>query len=150
MPGTFSQLLLHIVFATKHRQAWLTADVTTRLHPFIGGVIRSEKGTLYDIGGVADHVHLYLQWRTDDSISNLLRHIKSRSSKWIHETYPSLEQFAWQDGYSVFTVSKSQEAAVKKYIANQEAHHQKEDYKTELLKLLTAHGVEFDEKYVFD
>jgi len=150
MPRTYSQLLLHIVFATKQRQAWMTPQVTDRLYPYLGGIVRSEKGILYDIGGVADHVHLYLRWRTDESIANLLRIIKSKSSKWIHETYPSLDMFAWQDGYSVFTVSKSQEPAVKKYIAGQAEHHRKEDYKTELLRLLKAHGVEFDDQYVFD
>jgi hypothetical protein len=55
-----------------------------------------------------------------------------------------------QEGYSVFSVSKSQEAAVKKYIAGQVEHHRKEDFKSELLRLLRAHGVEFEERYVFD
>jgi hypothetical protein len=61
-----------------------------------------------------------------------------------------MKAFAWQKGYSVFAVSKSQEAAVKKYIAGQQAHHHREDFKTELLRLLKAHGVEYDARYVFD
>lgn len=150
MPGTYSQILLHIVFSTKHRQPWLTAEITERLYAYMGGIIRAEKGVLFDIGGVEDHVHLYLRWRTDDSISNLMRTVKSRSSKWVHETFDELHSFAWQEGYSVFTVSKSQESAVKNYIANQVEHHKKEDFKSELLKLLRAHRVEFDEQYVFD
>lgn len=150
MPGTYSQLLLHVVFATKHRQPWLTQEVTSRLYPYIGGIVRAHNGTLYDIGGVQDHVHLYLQWRTDETIAQLMRHIKGTCSKWIHESFPALDSFAWQEGYSVFTVSQSQESAVKKYIAGQAEHHRKEDYKTELLRLLKAHGVEFDERYVFD
>ena len=47
-------------------------------------------------------------------------------------------------------MSKSQEAAVKKYIANQEEHHKTEDFKTELLRFLRLHEIEFDERYVFD
>ena len=66
---------------------------------------------------------MYLRWRTDESVSNLMRTVKARSSKWIHETFPPLHTFAWQEGYSVFSVSKSQEPAVKKYIAGQAAHH---------------------------
>ena len=61
MPGTYSQLLLHIVFSTKGRAPWITADVAERLHAYIGGIVRAEKGVLYDIGGVEDHVHLYLR-----------------------------------------------------------------------------------------
>lgn len=150
MPGTYSQILLHVVFSTKHRKRWLTPDITDRLYAYIGGIIRAEKGVLQDIGGVEDHVHLYIRWRTDESISNLMRIVKSRSSKWIHQSFDELSSFAWQEGYSVFTVSKSQESAVKSYIANQAEHRKQEDFQSELLKLLRAHGVEFDEQYVFD
>lgn len=150
MPGTYSQILLHIVFSTKHRQSLITPDVANRLHPYMGGIVRAEKGALYDIGGVEDHVHLYLRWRPDGSVSDLLRTLKSRSSKWVHDTFPALGAFAWQEGYSVFSVSKSQEQAVKKYIAGQAEHHRKEDFNSELLRLLRAHGIEFDERYVFD
>ena len=150
MPGTFSQLLLHVVFSTKHREPWITDDIAERLYPYIGGIIRAEGGTLYDIGGIEDHVHLYLRWKPDGAISDLMRQVKPRSSRWVHETYPELGEFAWQEGYSVFSVSKSQEDAVKKYIAGQREHHAKEDFNGELLRLLRAHGVEFDERYVFD
>jgi REP element-mobilizing transposase RayT len=150
MPGTYSQLLLHIVFSTKHRQPFIAADIAERLYPYIGGIIRAEKGVLYDIGGVEDHVHLYLRWRPDGSVSDLMRTVKARSSKWVHDTFPKLGAFAWQEGYSVFSVSKSQEDAVKKYIAGQAEHHKKEDFKSELLRLFCAHGIEFDERYVFE
>lgn len=150
MPGTYSQILLHFVFSTKHRERWITPEIAERLYPYVGGIIRAEKGTLYDIGGVEDHVHLYLRWRTDVAVSDLMRTVKARSSNWLHETFPRLHGFAWQEGYSVFSVSKSQEEALKKYIARQHDHHTKEDFKAELLKLLRAHEIDFDEKYVFD
>ena len=150
MPCTYSQLLLHIVFSTKNRERWITPDIVGRLYPYIGGIIREENGMLYDIIGVDDHVHLYLRWRTDKSISDLMRTVKSRSTKWIHETFPHLSQFAWQGGYSVFSVSKSQEPAVKKYIASQHEHHKKEDFRSELQRLLKAHGIEFDPTFAFD
>jgi REP element-mobilizing transposase RayT len=150
MPGTYSQLLLHIVFATKARAPWITPDVAERLYPYIGGIVRAERGVLYDIGGIEDHVHLYLRWRPDGPTSDLMRTVKARSSKWLHEEFPALRDFAWQEGYSVFSVSKSQEDAVKKYIAGQAEHHKKEDFKSELLRILHAYGVEFDEKYIVD
>jgi len=79
-----------------------------------------------------------------------MRTVKARSSKWVHETFPNLGAFAWQEGYSAFSVSKSQEDAVKHYIANQAEHHKKEDFKSELLRLLRLHGIEFDERYIFE
>jgi REP element-mobilizing transposase RayT len=150
MPGTYSQILLHVVFSTKHREQWIKSEVAERLYPYIGGIVRAEKGVLYDIGGVEDHVHMYLRWRPDESVSALMRTVKARSSKWVHDTFPALGSFAWQEGYSVFSVSKSQEEAVRKYIEGQAAHHKKEDFRSELLRMLRVHGVEFDERYVFD
>jgi hypothetical protein len=79
-----------------------------------------------------------------------MRTVKAGSSKWMHETFPELAAFAWQEGYSVFSVSKSQEDALKPYIRGQAEHHKTEDFKSELLRILRAHAVQFDEKYVFD
>ena len=98
MPGTYSQLLLHVVTSTKGRRPWISTAVAERLYPYVGGIVRSEKGVLYEIGGVEDHVHLYLRWRPDSTVSDLMRKVKSGSSKWIHETFPELGQrFAWQE-----------------------------------------------------
>lgn len=116
----------------------------------MGGIVRAEKGTLYDINGIEDHVHLYLRWRPDATVSDLMRKVKASSSKWVHHAYPKLSAFAWQEGYSVFTVSKSQEAAVKSYISDQHEHHKKEDFKSEFLRMLKLNEIEFDERYVFD
>lgn len=150
MPGTYSQLLLHVVFSTKYRDPWLTTDVCPRLYPYIGGIIRGEQGMLSDIGGIEDHVHLYLRWRTDAAVSDLMRTVKSKSSKWLHETFPSLGRFAWQEGYSVFSVSKSQEPAVRLYIQHQREHHARTTFQSELDRLLRTHGVEFDPRYALD
>ena len=150
MPGTYSEILLHIVFSTKQRQPWLRAEVTDRLYPYIRGIVKSERGLIYDINGIEDHSHIYMRWRVDESVSDLMRVVKSRSSKWIHDTFPDLAGFAWQEGYAAFSVSRSREPAVKKYIQNQVEHHKTEDFKSELIRLLRAHEVEFDERYLFD
>jgi len=150
MPGTYSQILLHVVFSTKHRTPWITADIAERLYPYLGGIVRAEKGMLYDIGGIEDHIHLYLRWRPDQAVSDFMRTLKARSSKWVHDQFPALGAFAWQEGYGVFSVSKSQEEVVKKYISCQAEHHKQEDFKSELLILLRVHEIDFDERYVFD
>lgn len=150
MPGTFTQLMAHVVFATKGRHPWITHDIADRLYPYIGGVIRNERCTLFAIGGVEDHVHLYLRVRPDLAMSDLMRVVKSRSSRWIHEEFDSLDEFAWQVGFSAFAASKSQEDAVKRYIAGQREHHRHENFKSELLKLLAAHGIEFNDRFIVD
>lgn len=150
MPGTYSQLLLHIVFSTRRREPWISEAVAERLYAYLGGIIRGEGGVLYDAGGIEDHVHLYIRWRPDGSVSDLMRVAKSKSSGWLRREFSDLKDFAWQEGYAAFSVSKSQEPAVKQYIAQQRQHHQRENLRSELLKLLLAHEVEIDERYVFD
>ena len=79
----------------------------------------------------------------------MLQQVKGRSSKWIHETFPLHSQFAWQEGYGGFTVSKSVVPEVESYITRQKEHHQRQDFKSEFLALLRRHEIEFDESEVF-
>jgi REP element-mobilizing transposase RayT len=148
MPGAYCQLLLHVVFSTKDRRPWITPEVAARLYPYVGGVVRARGGVLYDVSGSADHLHMYLRWRADGSVSDLMRTVKASSSRWMRDTFPALATFAWQAGYSVFSVSRSREAHVKGYIAGQTEHHKKEGFESELLRLLRAHGVEYDPQHV--
>ncbi len=150
MPATHSQILLHVVFSTKKRAAMINTCLQSRLYDYIGGIVRAQQGTLYAIGGMPDHVHMLLRWRTDAAISDLMRTVKASSSSWVHKTFPGFAGFAWQQGYAVFSVSKSAEPDVKRYIENQLEHHKDRDFKAELLALLRAHGIEFDQRYLFD
>jgi putative transposase len=150
MPGTYTKLLYHAVFSTKERARLITPDLQPRLHEYLGGIVRSERGVAYQIGGTLNHVHLLLRWRTDDSFSNLMRKLKSNSSRWVHETFPMLQSFQWQEGYGAFTVSQSQSNAVDQYIRNQESHHRTSTFEEELIALLKAHEIEYDERYLWD
>jgi putative transposase len=150
MPGTYTKLLYHIVFSTKGRARLMTTDLEPRLQDYLGGIIRGEKGVCYQIGGTLNHVHLLIRWRTDESLATLLRNLKSRSSLWVHQTFPALQLFQWQEGYGAFTVSQSQVEAVNRYIANQEQHHHVKTFEEEFIDLLKAHDVEYDERYVWD
>jgi putative transposase len=77
------------------------------------------------INGIEDHVHVLAKLRPDKSVSAVLRDLKANSSGWLHNGFPELKDFSWQNGYAAFTVSASQVEKVKEYIANQEIHHQK-------------------------
>ena len=149
MPSTWTQLYLHIVFSTKDREPWINEALQQRLHPFLGGIVRDEGGVALAIGGMPDHVHLLVRWRTDDSIANLMRNVKARSSGWVHQEFPELRRFAWQEGYGVFSVSASLRETVTKYIEQQAQHHASRTFKEELVELLDRHGVEYDPRYLF-
>lgn len=150
MPSAWTQNFYHTAFSTKHRVMLITAELEGRLYPFFGGIVRDLRCDLVAVNGMPDHVHLLIRYRPDLSHSDLLQQIKARSSKWIHESFPALSRFAWQEGYGGFTVSRSAVPAVEAYIAGQKEHHQRQDFKTEFLELLTRHGIKFDPEKVFD
>jgi REP element-mobilizing transposase RayT len=138
------------VFSTKERRPWLSPEVRERLFAYLGGIIRNDKGFSLIVGGTEDHVHILAHLHQSRAVSDRLRDLKAKSSKWVHETFPAMREFAWQGGYGAFTVSTSQTTRVHEYIAGQEEHHRKEDFKTEFLRLLKAHGIEYDERYIWE
>lgn len=150
MPSTWSQILLHVVFSTKRREPLIAPEIQDRLFGYMGGIVRSLGGSLYAIGGMPDHVHLLIRWKTDDPVASLMRQLKGRSSVWVHETFPDHQGFKWQEGYGVFSVSPSNAKQVEQYILNQETHHKTRDFRAEFIELLRAHGVEHDERYMWD
>jgi REP element-mobilizing transposase RayT len=150
MAGTYSKLLYHTVFSTKNRQLSISQDIEPRLHEYMGGIVRPMDGVAMRIGGVRDHVHMLVRLGTDKAVAELLRTVKSRSSKWVHDTYPAFRDFGWQEGYGAFTVSHSQAPTVDRYIANQKSHHCGRAFDAEYLELLRAHAIEFDPQYVCD
>jgi REP element-mobilizing transposase RayT len=78
----------------------------------------------------------------------VLQELKQSSSKWIHQEFPDLRAFAWQDGYAAFTVSHSGMPQVVEYIAQQVPHHHRQTFVEELIALLERHGVQYDERYI--
>lgn len=150
MGHSYTNLLYHIVFSTKERQPWLDQESSTRLYDYLGGAIRSEGGISISINGCADHIHILAKLRQDKAVSEVLRGIKANSSGWIHRTFQHLGAFAWQIGYGAFSVSQSQLDKAKRYVANQQKHHQRVSFKEEFIALVQAHGVEYDETYLWD
>jgi putative transposase len=150
MAGTYTKLFYHIVFSTKHRRNYISNTVEEELHKYMAGIIRGIDGQCVEINSMPDHVHILAILPAKVSVSDALRVINSNSSKWVHETKPERQAFGWQDGFSAFTVSKSNVEPVRQYIRDQKMHHGRVDYKAELVGLLERHDVEYDDRYIWD
>lgn len=148
MSSTHLSLHYHIVFSTKDRVAHIHKEWRDRLHAYLGGVVRDLGGYPEAVGGVEDHVHLLVGLRATHCLSDVMRVIKSASSKWVHQEMQK-KLFSWQEGYGAFTVSPTQIDVVKNYIGNQEKHHQQKSFQDEYLELLRLSKTEFDEKYLW-
>jgi REP element-mobilizing transposase RayT len=112
--------------------------------------MKNKNAKLIAAGGMFDHIHLYASMPSTISIADFGNVVKSNSSRWVHESSSRLRNFAWQEGYGAFSVSKSEEGKVVRYISNQEEHHRKRTFKEELVGLLEKHGIEYDKRYIWN
>jgi putative transposase len=147
MPSTYVSLNDHIVFSTKVRNSLISDSWAARLHEYLGGTIKGLGGVSLQVGGIEDHVHLLVGLKATHCLSDVLRELKRTSSTWVH-TEIGETQFAWQTGYSAFTVSPSSSAGVRAYIQNQREHHQQRTFREELIDLLQRAGIEYDDRYL--
>jgi putative transposase len=149
MANTYASLFYHIVFSTKNRVEFIRPEIEERVWAYIGGVTRKHKMTAIQIGGVGDHVHALVMAPPTLAPYEIAKYLKGDSSKWIHEEFPDLRFFGWQDGYGAFSVSKSNVPSVVNYIQDQREHHKTQTFQEEYLEFLKKHGVEYDERYLW-
>ena len=150
MPQSLSKVILHIVFSTKDREPWLGLDVRARMHAYLATVCRDLGGEVVRVGGVADHVHIVTTLPRTLSQAQLIEQAKKISSKWVKTVDVRYRGFFWQRGYGAFSVSPSQLEAVLQYVDAQQEHHRTRTFQEEYRELLHRHGVDFDERYVWD
>lgn len=148
MPSTHLSLHYHIVFSTKDRRPQIADQWCSRLHEYLGGLVRAADAVPECVGGVADHIHLLVGLKATHTLATFVQDIKQTSSRWIHES-AGVKDFAWQQGYAAFTVSVSNCDTVKEYIIKQPEHHRTKTFQEEYLAFLKRHEVEYDEKYLW-
>jgi putative transposase len=151
MPQSLARVTLHLVFSTKNRVPLLKErDVRERLHAYLGGALQEMDCQPILVNGVEDHVHLLCNLSRKISIADLLEGLKRSSSKWIKEQGAIYHGFYWQGGYGVFSVSQSNVEQAHACVASQQDHHRQWSFQDEFRALCRKHGVDIDERYVWD
>ena len=150
MAGSYSQIYLQYVFAVKGRQNLLQKPWREEVFKYISGIIKGKNQKPIIVNGVSDHVHVFVGLKPAMPIPDLIRDIKNNSSNFINENNWVKGKFSWQEGYGVFSYSHSQIDNVYRYIANQEAHHEKKTFKDEYIDFLVKSGIDYDERYLFE
>jgi putative transposase len=148
MPQSLANILIHAIWSTKGRRPLISDDVRAGLHGYMAGVLKNLESPALIINSVTDHVHILCQLSKNVATCKLLEEVKKSSSKWMKEQ--GVLDFAWQNGYGVFSVSQSNVGAVRKYIESQAEHHKKRDFKAEFREFCKRHDVAIDERYVWD
>lgn len=143
---SFISCHVHCVWSTKNRTPFLDPDLRARLWPYLGGIARENEMKALAVGGVADHVHVLISLPGTLSVAKAIQLLKGNSSKWIHETFPKLAFFGWQEGYGAFSIGVSRIEATASYIRNQEKHHRNRTFREEFVLMIRKHGLDYEER----
>ena len=150
MTQSLSNVLLHIVFSTKHRWDIIEPTGIRRLHAYVGGTCRALGSPAIQIGGTSNHIHVGCTLPRTMTIAGLVEKIKTSSSAWMKTIGGGCKDFAWQSGYGAFSIGTSQAERLCRYIETQQEHHRKRTFEEEFLDLLHRYQVEYDERYLWD
>jgi putative transposase len=149
MANTYTQIHIQAVFAVKHREGLILPEFRKELFGYIGQTINELGHKNIIVNGVSDHVHCFFGFRPTQSLSDMMREVKSNASNWVNRQEAMKHRFEWQEGYGAFSYSKSQVDVVYKYIENQEEHHKTRSFREEYEDMLEKFGVEYDKQYIF-
>ena len=150
MANTYSQIYIHIVFAVKGRENLISPRRKDELYKYITEIITSYNQKLIALNGMPDHIHILIGLKPDNSLSELVKHIKANSSRFINEQQWIAGKFEWQKGFGAFSYSHSQLTNIINYINNQEEHHKTKTFRQEYTEFLELFNVSFDNKYIFE
>jgi REP element-mobilizing transposase RayT len=145
---SYTQILYQLVWSTRQRKKVMIKENRHRLFRHMWGTLKNHKCHLYRINGVEDHLHILTDLHPTVALSDLVKDLKISSSLFIKNTgiFPGFK--AWQKTYAAFTYSIEARHNLIEYIKNQEAHHAKVPYVTEVRKLFLEHQIEFDERFL--
>ncbi len=128
-------------FSTKNREPFLNShEIRTRLFEHIKQNAKDKDIWIDCVNGYHDHAHSLISLGKDQTISNVTKLIKGESSFWINQQKLILHKFSWQDDYWAVGVSESHLESVRKYIKNQEEHHQKRAFTEEVNEFMEKYG----------
>ncbi len=149
MANTFTQIHLQLIFAVQNRESLIEPAWKHELYKYFTSIIQNASHKLIIVNGMPDHVHVVIGMRPIQSLSELMKHLKGDSSKWINEKGFVKGHFQWQEGYGAFSYSRSQLPSLIRYVENQEVHHQKKTFLQEYKAFLEKFEVPYEEQYLF-
>ncbi len=146
--STYTQLLYHIIFATKDRQKVLDSARREDLFRYTWGIVKNINSILYRVGGVEDHVHILVGLHPTVAVADFVKTVKVASSKWIKDDKVFPHFMGWQDGYAAFTHSLAEKSVLVEYIKNQPEHHRVKTFLEEYREFVEKAGLKFDERFL--
>jgi REP element-mobilizing transposase RayT len=80
MPQSLSQLYVHLIFSTKHREPTLLSPVREALHAYLAAVLHNQDSPALKVGGMSDHVHALFRLSKNLALAKIVEEVKTSSS----------------------------------------------------------------------
>jgi REP element-mobilizing transposase RayT len=100
MANTYSQMYVHIVFAVRNRENNIPHKNKEELHKYITGIITNRGQKLLAVNCMSNHTHIFVGFKPNICISDLVRDIKTATSIFIKEKKWLKGVFYWQEGFA--------------------------------------------------
>lgn len=116
----------HLVIVTKYRRKVLTSAMLERLHELIRERCEAWEGSLLEMNGEADHVHILLTLPPKYALADFVNAIKTGTSRRLRSEFSQhLSQFyrkpvLWSQTYCVISCGGAPLDVIKQYIENQD------------------------------
>jgi putative transposase len=122
--STKHRIMTHLVWCPKYRRRVLIGEVARRLNELFTQCCEINHWELHELAINKDHVHLLIQTRPSEKLSEVVQLIKGGSSRVIRQEFPELEEFLWgasfwADGYFAESVGSKNETIIRRYISTQ-------------------------------
>lgn len=138
---SLTSLYYHIVFRTYRSEPTIPHDKKRLIFTYIMKICETNHWKLVRINACLDHIHILIELKASDNVSNVIQQIKGATSAAFKGDYNFPHFQGWNKGYGAFSVGWREVPIVKNYIANQEKHHQSTCFNDELKQLIDIHGI---------
>ncbi len=139
---SYLRILVHCVWTTHNRIPYLTKAIRSEVIFHIRENSISKGIYIDHINGYDDHLHALISLGANQTISEIMQKIKGESSYWINKNKLTRLKLQWQDDYYAVSIGISQLDILRKYIRNQDLHHQKVPIQEELDVLIKEYGLQ--------
>lgn len=119
-----SEIYIHLVWATRRRRPVVLHDIERAAWRCIEGEAKSLGCSVLAVNGMPDHVHLLVMLPSSLAPDDLVQRVKEGSARHIGANLLGDPDFSWDDGYGIFSVSRSHVKRVMAYVLEQRRHHE--------------------------
>lgn len=118
---TITRLTVHIVWVTKYRYQVLKGEIQKRCRELIIQICDAEDVRILQGAVSKDQVHMHIEYPPSQSISDLIKRLKGRTSGLLQQEFPELQKRYWGNhfwaiGYGAWSTGNLTEEMVAEYL----------------------------------